>query len=113
MEKRIGKIQAVRFGIGGYQDAMIGITVTLGSDKDSWKVGSGKWAWDANIIDCSKYSQWTEEDRSEQYDQIMRYVSDLLAAAKVKDVYELKGVPVEATFDGDELKEWRILEEVL
>jgi hypothetical protein len=33
--------------------------------------------------------------------------------AKVNSVDRLKGVPVEATFDGNLLKEWRILTEVL
>ena len=34
MEKKLGKIQSVRFGHGGYQDACIGISVTLGDG--SW-----------------------------------------------------------------------------
>ena len=54
-----------------------------------------------------------EEDRSKQYDEIMRYVSDLLHTAKVDTVDQLKGIPVEATFEGMTLKEWRILDEVL
>jgi hypothetical protein len=29
MEKRLGKIEDVKFGLGGYQGAMIGIHVTL------------------------------------------------------------------------------------
>jgi hypothetical protein len=43
----------------------------------------------------------------------MRYVSKLLKDAKVNSVDELKGKPVEVTFDGNMLKEWRILTEVL
>jgi hypothetical protein len=43
----------------------------------------------------------------------MRYVSKLLKDAKVSSVDELKGKPVEVTFDGNMLKEWRILTEVL
>jgi len=31
MEKKLGKIENVKFGIGGYQDAMIGLHVTLGN----------------------------------------------------------------------------------
>jgi hypothetical protein len=43
----------------------------------------------------------------------MRYVSKLLKEAKVDSVEKLKGKPIEATFDGNMLKEWRILTEVL
>jgi hypothetical protein len=43
----------------------------------------------------------------------MRYLSKLLKEAKVSSVYKLKGIPVEVTFDGNMLKEWRILKEVL
>lgn len=32
MEKRIGKIQKIKFGFGGYQDAQFGVSVTLSSD---------------------------------------------------------------------------------
>ena len=31
MEKRLGKIESVSFGLGGYQGAMLGIHVTLGA----------------------------------------------------------------------------------
>jgi hypothetical protein len=43
----------------------------------------------------------------------MRYVSSLLKDAKVNSVDQLKGKPVEVTFDGNMLKSWRILTEVL
>ena len=39
--------------------------------------------------------------------------NSLLNEAKVDDIKNLKGVPVEATFDGTLLKSWRILTEVL
>ena len=111
MEKRLGKIQDVKFGIGGYQDSMIGLHVTLGSN--GWGVGDSKSAWDAERIECSKYCNWTEEDRDKNYSEIMRYVSKLLGEAKVNSIDKLKGIPVEVTFDGMGLKEWRILTEVL
>jgi hypothetical protein len=43
----------------------------------------------------------------------MRYVSKLLKESKVDSVEKLKGKPVEVTFEGNMLKEWRILTEVL
>ena len=111
MEKKLGKIETVRFGIGGYQDACIGLHVSLSMQSSG--VADSKSAWDANKIKHSEHCKWTEEDRSKQYDEIMRYLSDLLHKAKVNTVDQLKGIPVEATFEGVTFKEWRILDEVL
>jgi hypothetical protein len=111
MEKKLGKIEEVRFGLGGYQGAMLGLHVTLGDG--GWGVGDSRANWDAEQIKCSEYSQWTEEERDGWFSEIMRYVSKLLKEAKVDSVDKLKGKPVEVTFDGNQLKSWRILTEVL
>jgi hypothetical protein len=111
MEKRLGKIESVRFGYGGYQDACIGISFILVGE--GWGVGDFKGTWDPEIIECTKNSQWTEEDRSKNIDEMIRYVSKLLKDAKVDSVDRLKGIAIEATFDGMLLKEWRVLKEVL
>ena len=111
MEKRLGKIQSVRFGHGGYQDACIGLSVTLGDG--GWGVGDFKGAWDPEMIKRSDSTQWTEEDRSKGIDETIRLVSKLLKDAKVDSVDKLKNIPVEVTFEGMMLKEWRILTEVL
>lgn len=65
------------------------------------------------MIKRSDITQWTEEDRSKSIDESVRFVSKLLKRAKVGSVDKLKGIPVEVTFDGNMLKEWRILTEVL
>jgi len=111
MEKRLGKIESVSFGLGGYQGAMLGIHFSLGAD--GWGVNDSKANWDAETISCSEHAKWTESDRDGWYAEIMRYVSKLLKDAKVDSVDKLKGKPVEVTFDGNILKEWRILTEVL
>jgi hypothetical protein len=111
MEKKLGKIQNVKFGIGGYLDAMIGLHVTLGNN--GWDVGDSRSAWDAEIIKCSKICTWTEDDRDKKYAEVLRYLSKLLKDAKVDSVDKLKGIPVEVTFDGVRLKEWRVLTEML
>lgn len=110
-EKRLGKLVNVRFGICGYQDACLGISGQI--EGDGWGVGFDKSAWDANKIKHGEACQWSEEDRSRQYDEIMRHVSDLLDAAKVASVEKLNGIPVEARFEDRALKDWRILTEVL
>ena len=111
METRLGKLSNVKFGLGGYQEACLGLTVIISGE--GWGVGDNKSAWDANQIKHSKHCKWTEEDRSKGYDEVMRYISDLLSDAKVSSVDKLNGKPVEATFDGMALKSWRILTEVI
>lgn len=111
MKKELGKISSVTFGLGGYQDACIGIHFTF--EGEGWGVGYTKSAWDSNIIKWSKNSKWTEEDRSKQYDEIVRYISGLLKDAKVSTVDKLKGIPVEVEFEGFTIKNWRILTEVV
>jgi hypothetical protein len=111
MEKKLGKIKSVKFGIGGYQDCQLGIHFTLGGD--AWGVNDGKSVWDPERIKCTEYSKWTEEDRTKQINDMVRYVSSLLKDAKVESVNDLQGIPIECSFDGSMLKEWRILTEVL
>lgn len=111
MEKRLGKIKDVRFGLGSYQDAMIGLHVTLGGG--SWGVMDSKCTWDPQMVECTKHTKWTEEERSKNLSDIMRHISKLLSEAKVNSIEKLKNVPVEVTFDGNMLVEWRILTEVL
>jgi hypothetical protein len=111
MEKKLGKIESVSFGLGGYQGAMLGLHVTLGNR--SWGVGDSRANWDAEQIKWTEHTQWSEEDRDGWYSEIMRYVSTLLKEAKVDSVDKLKGKPVEVTLDGNQLKSWRILTEVL
>ena len=112
IKKEFGKIESVRFGIGGYQDCMIGLELTLTGE--GWGVSPMEpMAWDPNKVECTKSMEWAEEDRDDQLAKIMRRVSDLLFAAKVKGIDQLVGKPVEVTFEGNEIKSWRILTEVL
>jgi hypothetical protein len=112
MEKKLGKIGYIKFGLGGYQDAQLGLSFTL-EGKDGWGVCDFRGFWDPHIIECTTHCKWTEENRSSNFVLIMRYISDLLYDAKVDDITKLKGVPIEAIFEGNTLKEWRILTEVL
>lgn len=110
MEKRIGKIQSISFGLGGYQDAQIGISVTLGSDKEGWGVYDFKGYW-ATVPSAS--CKWTGVDRELALGGTCMWLAGLLKSANKVKLEELKGVPVEVTFDGNTLKEWRILTEVI
>lgn len=109
--KELGKIENVRFGLGGYQDAMIGITFTF--EGKSWGVSDFKGNWDPQHIKVTENTKWTEEDRDKSFSNTIHFLSKLLSEAKVRDINQLKGIPVEVTFESNTLKEWRILTEVL
>lgn len=107
--KELGKIQKVHFGLGGYQDAQVGLWLTLGGE--GWGVGTGEiggWSFPPDT-----HAKWTLEDRSESYALMVRKILDLLKAAKVDSIDRLQGKPVECTFDGMTLESYRILTEVL
>ena len=111
MEKYLGKISNVKFGIGGYNNGELGLHLSFSFGCRG--ISTSKSYWDCNKVKYSEYCKWSEEDRSNGYDEIMRFLSDTLNDAKCNAVDELLNKPVELTFDGNLLKSWRILTEVL
>lgn len=109
IRKELGKISSVSFGHGGYQDAMIGISFSFAGNS-GWGVSD---FWGVWSIERSKHAKWTEKDRINDAGKMVMKINDLLSQAKVSDVARLDGIPVEVTFEGNTLKEWRILTEVL
>ncbi len=111
MKTELGKISAVRFGYCGYQDLQFGLSLTF--EGKGFGVGHDiTYAWSLDM-ECDEYCKWTEEDRDKGFAKIMREINEVMQKAKVHDVTKLKGIPVEITFDGNMLKSWRVLEEVL
>ncbi len=111
MKEVLGKITSARFGIGGYNDAMIGLHLLF-----EFKGGGVSWnkvTWDCNIVKCNEDCDWDELARGEEYSNIIRELSKLLYDAKVKNVKDLVGVPVRLFFDGNSLSKFDILTEVL
>ena len=109
MEVKLGKIQYVHYGFCGYQGAMLGLRVSLAGD--GWGVGADKPGhWTTKI---SSTTAWTEADRIKGFGENANEILGLLRDAKVDSVDKLKDIPVECTFDGNMLKSWRILKEVL
>lgn len=107
--KEIGKIKDVRTGFGGYDDAMIGFSFTLGSE--GWGVGDFWGEWATERLDGAR---WTEADRIIALGNTLWRMRNLLSDAKVKTVEQLKGKPVEVTFEGsNRLQSWRILTEAI
>lgn len=111
MTKQLGKIERVSFGLGGYQDQCIGLTVTLASSGGGVTDFFGPYC--PGLIEVNERTKWTEEHRDKELASTMRRIADLLMKAKKSDVAALAGVPVEIEFEGNLLKSWRILEEVL
>ena len=110
IEKTLGKIESVRIGLGGYQNAMMGVTLSL-SHGGIWHVNDFWGAWSLEIE--SEHAKWTESDRDKHFATTMRRLNRLLIDAKVDYADELKGIPIEVTCDGNALVSWRVLTEVL
>lgn len=105
--KELGKIKSVRVGFGGYQDVMFGVWFELGGE--TWSVGDGKGTW----AHWSEGRKWTPSDQADLFAETMRYMITLCEQAKIDNVAHLVGVPIEIEFDGNLLKSWRVLKEVL
>ena len=108
MRKELGKIQRFEIGQGGYDEAMFGLSVTLGGK--GWGVNDfdGTWSHEPN-----KHHQWSVEDQSKIWSDMIRRVMKLMKQAKVKNTKDMVGIPVEVSFNGSSLDSWRVLEEVL
>lgn len=112
IETKHGKIESIYFGLGGYQDAQLGVHVSLSGS--GWGVGSsGPSTWDPESIPHSDHCRWSEQDRDDTLAKGARWLSKLLKDAKVDRVDKLKGKPVVCEFEGQMLKSWRIFTEVL
>lgn len=109
--KYLGKISAIRIGSGGYQDAMFGISFELSFDGSSG-IGDFWGAWGAGIKNTAS-CKWAESDRQEQLADAFWRLAKLMQEAKVNDFTKLAGVPVEVEIEGNTLKSWRVLTEVL
>lgn len=91
---QLGKITAAEFGFGGYQDAMLGLTLSFAGK--GWGVGHfiGQWGKDWSVLQA-------------------RSIQQLLSECGVLHISQLVGKPVEVTFDGNVFEDFRILTEVL
>lgn len=107
--KELGKITSIRFGRGGYDDAMFGVSFVLGSDASGCMDFWGTWS---NRPD---YAKWSKEDQIRHFGDTMMKLKNLMEDAKVSSIEELEGTPVEMEFEsiGGRLTNWRVLKEVL
>lgn len=112
VEKLLGKIASIHFGLGGYQDAQLGLSISL--EGKGWATNTFIGIWDYSYIPSpTEFHKWTEEDRTNKLIEVNRKISELLKQANVSSIDQLKNIPIEATFECSTLKDWRILTEVL
>ena len=104
----LGKIKDVYFGI---QDASLGLHLTFLSG--AYGVSISDAYWDYEQVKSSEYTRWTEESRNAYMVSLLKRLSEYFQQAKVNKVEDLKNIPVELTFEGPLLVDWRILTEVL
>ena len=109
----LGRISSARFGYGGYQDAMFGLSLSF--EGSGWGIGTFEGGWSYDIKCDAKYAKWTEADREGQFVKAVRLLNETLKKAKKRHVAELVGVPVEVVTGGpgSTIRSWRVLEEVL
>lgn len=75
----------------------------------TWGVGDGG-KYTINMSDECKYEKGEKEKIILKQ---MEFIYQLLKKAKVENIEELKGIPVEVTLDGNAFYDFRILTEVL
>ena len=109
MNKVLGKITAVSFGKGGYQDAMFGFGFNF-DFSEGWSVSDWKGTWAGKP---SYSAKWTEKERDTMLCSYFLEIRDIMEAARVDNFKQLVGKPVELTMNGNSLSSWRILAEVL
>lgn len=102
--KQLGKILKWETG---FHDYGFGVVYTLGGE--SWGVSSSQ-------IFAAKYEDRFRYSREEWEQNVIQYAlfeRDTLLSAKKQRVEQLVGTPVEVIFEGNLLKSWRVLTEVL
>lgn len=113
-EKYLGKIESVRFGNNlGYQDSMFGIEFTFSFNGGCCSSGDKYCAFPPIKIEWTASCKWTPEERDAELLNIIHSIDKLLTEAKVGQVCDLKGIPVEITIENRTFKDFRILTEVL
>ncbi len=104
MRKELGKIKSIDIHL---EDGLLGMVAVLSGV--GWRVDTSA----TKRFEWSKNCQWTIQDRNKTFVEIWARIHQLLADAKCRYLSDLVGVPIEAEFDGNLLKSWRILTEVL
>lgn len=107
MEKYLGKITSAEFGLVKDYPFFIGLQLKINFDGSSCECG-GKYT-----VNLHKDCKWTTAERAHACMEILDRLKEILNDAKCCNVSQLVGKPVEVTIEGNVLKDFRILTEVL
>ena len=112
-EKYLGKITSVKFGHMGYQDAMIGLRLGFQFD-ECMSVTKEYCTWDPERMKRSPNASCSQNMLAlKTMTNMVCLISKILIEAKVDNINNLVGIPVEVVIEDCELKSWRVLTEVL
>lgn len=106
MQKYLGKIETVYFGLDRDYPFLFGLELTFKFDGSF--VTSTK-----DVVNISETCKWTKEERSEAITKCMDQVIKVMKDANVNEITKLKGKPVELIIEGNTLQDYRILTEVI
>lgn len=107
--RKLGKISHVHFGFDVDYPFLFGLELTFTGK--GWGVGSAG----AYMINMGKDCKWgSPADRDKAVTENIDRIREIMEKANVNNVADLEGIPVEVTFnDNDVFDTFRILEEVL
>lgn len=111
--KKLGKIASVKFGRGGYQDAMFGLTLGFEFGDESTAMLDRCHYLPKDEAEAVEAGKFNEVSATIAFAERMLEVATIMESAKVDDIGRLNGIPVEVEFEGNTLKNWRVLTEVL
>lgn len=104
-EKTLAKITKAELGHDG--DGRFGLNLVFTGSGIGCGTFEGTWA------QRSEHAQWSLADQAKAFADVMYLLRDTLTKAKRRHADQLVGVPVELTFEGNMLRSWRVLEEVI
>jgi hypothetical protein len=105
--KFLGKIKSIEFGKIKDFPCFVGIQLTFSMECGCCGCG-GKYTFNIN-----KIANYEEGEREKAITEIIDKINEILVAAKVDYISELKGKPVEVTLEENTFKDFRILTEVI
>lgn len=108
MKSSIGRITSVSFGLGGYNEAEIVMSLTI-SFKGSGVTATVSGGWADNVP--TAHAKWTKESTYKTRSEMLDKIIESLKLAQVDDIQGLNGRLVSCDFDFNVLKDWRILTE--
>ena len=107
MQKYLGKIEEVYFGLDRDYPFLFGLELTFKFDNGCFVTST------MDVVNIGETCKWTTEERSKAITKCIDQVVKVMKDANVNEIMKLKGKPVELTIEGNTLQDYRILTEVI